>query len=75
MLLAIYLPIISSVVIGVSLLTGVISVSIALIIIGIVILISLKRDGFISGVLSNQSSISLLLTVLVQLLLQQELQT
>jgi CPA2 family monovalent cation:H+ antiporter-2 len=63
MLLAIYLPIISSVVIGVSLLTGVISVSIALIIIGIVILISLKRDGFISGVLSNQSSISLLLTV------------
>lgn len=63
MLLAIYLPIISSVVIGVSLLTGVISVSIAMIIIGIVILISLKRDGFISGILSNQSSISLLLTV------------
>jgi len=63
MLLAIYLPIISSVVVGVSVITGVISVFIAMVIIGIIILISLKRDGVISGMLSNQSSLSLLLTV------------
>jgi monovalent cation:H+ antiporter-2, CPA2 family len=61
--LAIYLPIISSVVIGVSIVTGLISISIAFIIIGLVILVSLRREGIFVGVLSNQSSISLLLTV------------
>lgn len=63
MALAIYLPIISSVVIGVSIVTGLISISIAFIIIGLVILVSLRREGIFVGVLSNQSSISLLLTV------------
>jgi CPA2 family monovalent cation:H+ antiporter-2 len=63
MALAIYLPIISSVVIGVSLAAGLISISVAFVIIGLVILVSLRRDGVVSGVLSNQSPISLLLTV------------
>jgi monovalent cation:H+ antiporter-2, CPA2 family len=63
MALAIYLPIISSVVIGVSLATGLISISVAFVIIGLVILVSLRREGIVSGVLSNQSPISLLLTV------------
>ena len=63
MALAIYLPIISSVVIGVSLAAGLISISVAFVIIGLVILVSLRREGIVSGVLSNQSPISLLLTV------------
>jgi monovalent cation:H+ antiporter-2, CPA2 family len=63
MALAIYLPIISSVVIGLSLAAGLISISVAFVIIGLVILVSLRRDGVVSGVLSNQSPISLLLTV------------
>jgi CPA2 family monovalent cation:H+ antiporter-2 len=63
MALAIYLPIISSVVVGVSLAAGLISISVAFVIIGLVILVSLRREGIISGVLSNQSPISLLLTV------------
>ena len=51
MALAIYLPIISSVVIGVSIVTGLISISIAFIIIGLVILVSLRREGIFVGVL------------------------
>jgi len=61
--LAPYLPIASSIISAVGLLIGAISVSIALVVIGLVLLISVKREHFLSTFLNTQNATGLLLTV------------
>ncbi|MFZ9283208.1 MAG: cation:proton antiporter [Candidatus Nanopelagicales bacterium] len=61
--LAPYLPIASAVVSAAGVLVGAISVSVALVVIGLVLLISIKRERFLSTFLNTQNSTGLLLTV------------
>lgn len=61
--LAPYLPIASAVISAVGFLVGAISVSIALVVIGLVLLISIKREHYLSNFLNTQNATGLLLTV------------
>lgn len=61
--LAPYLPIASAVISAVGVLVGAISVSIALVVIGLVLLISIKREHYLSNFLNTQNATGLLLTV------------
>jgi CPA2 family monovalent cation:H+ antiporter-2 len=61
--LAPYLPIASAVISAAGVLVGAISVSVALVVIGLVLLISIKREHFLSNFLNTQNSTGLLLTV------------
>jgi CPA2 family monovalent cation:H+ antiporter-2 len=61
--LAPYLPIASAVVSAAGVLVGVISVSVALVVIGLVLLLSIKREHFLSNFLNTQNATGLLLTV------------
>jgi len=63
LILAPYLPLLSSTVLGVGLLGGFISVSVALLITGFVLLISVKQDKFVAKALKRFGGSSLLLTV------------
>ena len=62
-MLAPYLPFASVLVAGASALTGFISVSVALLIVGLVLLLSVRRENLVSGLLNKHDSLSLLLTV------------
>lgn len=61
--LAPYLPVASAVISAAGVLVGAISVSVALVVIGLVILISIKREHFLSNFLNTQNATGLLLTV------------
>ena len=61
--LAPYLPIASAVISAAGVLVGVISVSVALVVIGLVLLLSIKREHFLSNFLHTQNATGLLLTV------------
>lgn len=61
--LAPYLPLVTAATAGVGLLTGFITVSLAFIVIGIVLLISVRQVGLLSNYLRQSDSLSLLLTV------------
>lgn len=61
--LAPYLPIASAVISAAGVLVGVISVSVALVVIGLVLLLSIKREHFLSNFLNTQNATGLLLTV------------
>jgi CPA2 family monovalent cation:H+ antiporter-2 len=61
--LAPYLPIASAVITSVGLMVGLISVSIALVVIGLVLLIGIKREHYLSNFLNTQNPTGLLLTV------------
>ena len=61
--LAPYLPIASAVITSVGLMVGLISVSIALVVIGLVLLIGIKREHYLSNFLNTQYPTGLLLTV------------
>lgn len=61
--LAPYLPIASAVISAAGVLVGAISVSVALVVIGLVLLISIKREHFLSNFLNTQNATGLLLTV------------
>ncbi|MBM3690681.1 MAG: cation:proton antiporter [Actinobacteria bacterium] len=61
--LAPYLPIASAVISLSGVLVGAISVSIALVVIGLVLLISIKREHYLSNFLNTQDATGLLLTV------------
>lgn len=63
LMLAPYLPLITSTLLGVGLLSGIISVSIALLITGFVLLIGVKRENLFSQIFRKFSASSLLLTV------------
>lgn len=63
LMLAPYLPFASVLVAGASALTGFISVSVALLIVGLVLLLSVRRENLVSGLLHKHDSLSLLLTV------------
>ena len=63
LMLAPYLPFASVLVAGASALTGFISVSVALLIVGLVLLLSVRRENLVSGLLNKHDSLSLLLTV------------
>ena len=63
LMLAPYLPFASVLVAGASALTGLISVSVALLIVGLVLLLSVRRENLVSGLLNKHDSLSLLLTV------------
>lgn len=63
LILAPYLPLITSTLLGVGLLSGIISVSIALLITGFVLLIGVKRENLFSQIFRKFSASSLLLTV------------
>jgi len=61
--LAPYLPLASAVLSGASALVGIISVSAAFIVIGVVLVISVRRESLVSGLLRHHDSLGLLLTV------------
>lgn len=61
--LAPYLPIASAVISAAGVVVGVISVSVALVVIGLVLLISIKREHYLSNFLNTQNATGLLLTV------------
>lgn len=61
--LAPYLPIASAVISAAGVVVGVISVSVALAVIGLVLLISIKREHYLSNFLNTQNATGLLLTV------------
>ena len=61
--LAPYLPLASAVLSGVSALVGVISVSAAFIVVGLVLVISVRRESLVSGLLRHHDPLGLLLTV------------
>ncbi|MBM3704634.1 MAG: cation:proton antiporter [Actinobacteria bacterium] len=63
LILAPYLPLITSTLLGVGLLSGIISVSIALLITGFVLLIGVKRANWFSRIFRKFTASSLLLTV------------
>lgn len=63
LILAPYLPLITSTLLGVGLLSGIISVSIALLVTGFVLLIGVKRENWFSRIFRKFSASSLLLTV------------
>lgn len=63
LLLAPYLPLITSTLLGVGLISGVLSVSLALLITGFVLLIGVKRENLFSQIFRKFSASSLLLTV------------
>ena len=63
LMLAPYLPFASVLVAGASVVTGFISVSVALLIVGLVLLLSVRRENLVSGLLNKHDSLSLLLTV------------
>lgn len=63
LILAPYLPLLTSTVLGVGLISGLISVSVALVITGFILLISVKRENFFSQVFRRYSASALLLTV------------
>jgi len=63
LILAPYLPLITSTLLGVGLLSGIISVSIALLVTGFVLLIGVKRENWFSRIFREFSASSLLLTV------------
>ena len=63
LMLAPYLPLLTSTLLGVGLLNGFISISVALLITGFVLLISVKRENLISQVFRRFSASALLLTV------------
>jgi CPA2 family monovalent cation:H+ antiporter-2 len=63
LMLAPYLPLITSTLLGVGLLSGIISVSIALLITGFVLLIGVKRANWFSRIFRKFTASSLLLTV------------
>ncbi len=58
-----YLPIASAVISAAGVLVGAISVSVALVVIGLVLLLSIKREHFLSNFLNTQNATGLLLTV------------
>lgn len=62
--LAPYLPLLTAILAGVSFYTGLITVSVAFIVIGIVIIVSARQVGILSNYLRQSDSLSLLLTVL-----------
>jgi monovalent cation:H+ antiporter-2, CPA2 family len=62
--LAPYLPLVTALLAGVSFVTGLITISLAFIVIGIVLLISVRQVGLLSNYLRHSDSLSLLLTVL-----------
>ena len=63
LILAPYLPLLTSTILGVGLISGLISVSVALVITGFILLISVKRENFFSQVFRRYSASALLLTV------------
>lgn len=63
LILAPYLPLITSTLLGVGLLSGIISVSIALLITGFVLLIGVKRANWFSRIFRKFTASSLLLTI------------
>lgn len=63
LMLAPYLPLLTSTLLGVGLLNGFISISVALLITGFVLLISVKRENLISQIFRRFSASALLLTV------------
>ncbi len=62
--LAPYLPLITALLAGVSFITGLITISLAFVVIGLVLLISVRQVGLLSNYLRQGDSLSLLLTVL-----------
>ncbi|MFY9326110.1 MAG: cation:proton antiporter [Candidatus Nanopelagicales bacterium] len=62
--LAPYLPLITALLAGVSFITGLITISLAFVVIGLVLLISVRQVGLLSNYLRRSDSLSLLLTVL-----------
>ncbi|MEY3331573.1 MAG: hypothetical protein RL202_839 [Actinomycetota bacterium] len=63
LILAPYLPLLTSTILGVGLISGLISVSVALVITGFILLISVKRENFFSKLFRRYSASALLLTV------------
>ena len=63
LMLAPYLPLLTSTLFGVGLLSGLISISVALVITGFVLLISVKRENLFSRIFRKFSASALLLTV------------
>jgi CPA2 family monovalent cation:H+ antiporter-2 len=63
LILAPYLPLLTSTILGVGLISGLISVSVALVVTGFILLISVKRENFFSSLFRRYSASALLLTV------------
>lgn len=63
LLLAPYLPLVGAMVTGASVLLGILSVSLALVITGLVLLLGVKRANLVSGLFRRHDPASLLLTV------------
>jgi CPA2 family monovalent cation:H+ antiporter-2 len=63
LILAPYLPLLTSTILGVGLISGLISVSVALVITGFILLIGVKKENFFSKLFRRYSASALLLTV------------